>query len=86
MKSNVQRLPTGSMILSIFGQIEEVAANIMLKKYPAECHRIPTTEFPSPRVCPDLWYNDQGEPVRFAIQIPNGLMSEFEEAIANLRF
>ena len=70
---------------SVFGQIEEAAANHMLTKYPKEVSKIPLEMFPSRAHHPDVWKNSSGVEASFAIRLPWTLKAEFEETIANLR-
>lgn len=75
----------GSQIYSIFGQIEEVAANLMLKRYPEQIRRIPVEEFPDAARCPDVHRNEQGQAARFAVLMPTQRIAEFNRLIADLR-
>lgn len=67
-----------TQIYSIFGQIEAVAAEIMIDKMLAtkiSAEQIPTT----------VAINDAGEPAQFAIVIARRDMAEFEKTIRELR-
>lgn len=70
---------------SVFGQIEEAAANHMLKKYPKEVIKIEKHMLPPKEDCPDVWKNSSGQEVVFAIILPWTLKAEYEETVANLR-
>ena len=75
----------GSEIFSVFGEIEEAAANHLLKKYPDLARKIPKDQFPSRAHCPDVWKNSRGVEASFAIRLPRTLMHEYQETVANLR-
>lgn len=73
----------GTTIYSIFGQIEEVAAEFMLKK--GKGRKIPLTDFPDERTCPEVWTNVNGERAKFAIQLDKHEKVEFDRVIETLR-
>lgn len=68
----------GSEVFSIFGQIEAVAAEIMIEK--GEIVRIPANEIPA-----SVAVNDEGTPARFAVIVPRSRVYAFNELCANLR-
>jgi len=65
-------------IFSIYGQIEEAAANYMVKRH--QLTKIP------PKLCPpEIQVSPFGLELKFALVIPSKLLGEFEETIRNLR-
>lgn len=67
-----------SEVFSIFGQIEEVAADVMIKKH--ALYRIEPADIPeTARV------NDAGQVAKFAVIVPRRLVWEFNDTIARLR-
>jgi hypothetical protein len=71
-------MPQATEVFSIFGQIEEVAAERMIVLY--GCHRIEPAMIPETAL-----FNQHGERARFAIVVPGPLIQEFEGLIAGLR-
>lgn len=65
-------------IFSIFGQIEEVAANHMVET--GRATRIEARDIPLA-----VQRNERGEAAKFAVIVPGPNIAEFEELIANLR-
>lgn len=66
-------------IYSIFGQIEEVAANRFIEK--GKARRIPSDEIPQ-----TARYNEQGHVAKFAVMFTDEAeVVRFEEMIADLR-
>lgn len=63
-------------IYSIFGQIEKVAADMMIERGKASKMTV------SPR---EHKYNDEGKPALMYITIPRKWVHEFETLIENLR-
>lgn len=63
---------------SIFGQIETVAANIMIER--GKAHLIEQSMIPETAL-----YNKDGQKARFAVRINPGDVGEFEKLIADLR-
>jgi hypothetical protein len=72
------------MIVSIFGQIEEAAAEYMLTKHPDECRKITTDTFPPRALCPEIWTNKRGDAVKFAILVPKNLEQEYHNVVSGL--
>jgi hypothetical protein len=66
-------------ILSIFGQLERVAANIMIEA--GEVTRIDLKDFP--KGAP--FQNDAGQVASFAIIIKRSLRRKFDDLVAELR-
>jgi hypothetical protein len=64
---------------SIFGQIEEVAAETMIERGLAT--RIPFKQIPDEG---GIKYNEKGEPAKFAIFIQSVNLQVFEDLIAEL--
>lgn len=73
----------GSSVYSIFGQIEEVAASIMIAA--GKATRIEVKDFPLEAYAPDVHVNALGERAKFAILMPRQFLREFEDTIARLR-
>lgn len=67
-----------SQIFSVFGQIEAVVAEEMVKE--GKFNRIEAADIP-----PTASVNDAGQRARFAVVVPNDHLSEFEDRIARLR-
>lgn len=67
-----------TQIFSIFGQIEEVAANLMIERH--KLHRIKAEDIP-----PTAAVNDTGQTAKFAVVMPANLIVEFNELIRSLR-
>lgn len=65
-------------IFSVFGQIESVAAEIMIEK--GEATRIDAAEIPESAA-----FNNLGHPARFAVMMPRSRVRRFETLIAELR-
>lgn len=65
-------------IFSIFGQLEAVAAEIMIKR--GEITRIPANEIP-----PTAAVNEAGQAARFAVIVPRAKIAAFNSLIADLR-
>ncbi len=65
-------------IFSIFGQIEEVAAQVMIDK--GQATKIDAKDIP-----PTAAFNDQGQSAKFAVVVPGDNVRAFNELIANLR-
>jgi hypothetical protein len=65
-------------IFSIFGQIEAVAAEIMIKRGVGV--RIDAKEIPN-----EVRWNQFGTPARFAVILPRNKIHAFNELIADLR-
>lgn len=74
-----------TQIFSVFGQIEEAAANFLLGKYPDEVVKIPKEHFPPRADCPEVWIDSSGQEAVFAIRIPRTRLREYFETVANLR-
>lgn len=68
---------------SIFGQIEDVAASILIEN--KKVTKIPLEQFPDQGDCPDIWTNEQGDPALYAIIVPRRIIPEFNKLIADLR-
>jgi hypothetical protein len=64
-------------IFSIFGQIEEVAAELMIKNEGAR--KIPAEQIPD-----TARYNEKGTAAKFAIILPRAKVPKFEETIKSL--
>jgi hypothetical protein len=77
----MKKLPTNTF--SIFGQIEEAAAEHMIKQNKAV--RIPLEQFPSRRRHPDVWKNKEGQLAKFAVRVPKEHREEFEATVESLR-
>lgn len=66
---------------SVFGQIEEVAANIMISEHSAR--RIDFDDMPD---LPGIRYNANGDRAKFAVVIEGrGAVRRFKKLIADLR-
>jgi hypothetical protein len=73
----------GSQIFSIFGQIEAVAADLMVQRGLGQ--RIEVSDFPDAATCPDVHVNERGEQARFALLLPLQHVQQFENLIRELR-
>lgn len=73
----------GSQVFSIFGQIEAVAADIMISRGLGT--RIEVSEFPDAAHCPHVHVNEHGQSARFAILLPTQHIRQFEDLIQELR-
>lgn len=69
---------SGIEIFTVFGQIEAIAADFMIKKYGLT--KIETRDFP-PTV--DL-ENSDGTYARFAVIFPRAHMSEFDHLVSDM--
>jgi hypothetical protein len=69
---------SGTEVYSIFGQIEEVAADLLIEK--GKANRIAAQDIPSTAMV-----NDMGQVAKFAIVVPREHIREFEETIRKLR-
>lgn len=67
-----------TQIYSIFGQIEEAAANYMIEK--GEATKIESKDIPGVELL-----DKQGRTAKFAVIVPGDKIDRFEEVIANLR-
>lgn len=67
-----------SQILSIFGQIEAVVAEVMIKA--GEMTHIPAERIPERAAV-----NERGEPALFAVVVAAEKLERFNELIADLR-
>lgn len=67
-----------TQIYSIFGQIESVAAEMLIKR--GHATRIERNEVPHSEAV-----NSAGQPVQFAVVVPSEHIAEFERLIADLR-
>ncbi len=67
-----------TQIFSVFGQIEAVAAQIMIDK--GEATHIPPEQIPDSAAV-----NDLGQRARFAVVVPREKIARFETLIADLR-
>lgn len=65
-------------IFSIFGQIESVAAGVMIEKH--GCHRIEADKIPETAAI-----SQDGKPALFAVVIPAPKQRIFEDLIRGLR-
>jgi hypothetical protein len=75
----------GFDVYSIFGQIEEAAAETLLSKYPTRVRRIPLEQFPDESDVPEIHTNERGERAKFAVLVPSALQKEFDSIIDGLR-
>lgn len=71
--------PSSTEILSICGQLERVAAEIMIER--GEAIYIALKDFPAGAPLHD----DTGRPAAFAIRIEQNLRRTFDELVADLR-
>lgn len=67
-----------SQILSVFGQLEAVAAEIMIKA--GELTRIDAKDIPA-----EVAVNEFGDRARFAVIVPTSKMRKFNNLVAELR-
>lgn len=65
-------------IFSVFGQIESVAAEIMIEK--GEAKKIDAREIPLSAA-----FNDHGATAKFAVMMSKNLVPRFNKLIADLR-
>lgn len=72
-----------TVIYSIFEQVEEAAAEHLLKN--GKGRKIPLTQFPSILEAYEAWYNELGQKAKFAIYLKKEEAVEFNELVANLR-
>ena len=72
----------GSKIFSVFGQIEEVVARAMVEE--GKGRIIPTSEFPDIKLCPHVWHNDEGVPVKFGVLFNARQVIEFYRRTGDL--
>ncbi len=68
----------GAEFYSIFGQIEEVVAEEMIKEGKAK--KIPSEQIPD-----SARFNERGTHAKFAVFMPRQMVAEFETRIAQLR-
>jgi hypothetical protein len=73
----------GSSVFSIFGQVEEVIAKMMLEEGKGRLIRI--EEFPEESVCPDIYINELGQHAKFAIMLTKMEEAEFDNRVTALR-
>jgi hypothetical protein len=72
----------GTEIFSIFGQIEEVVATVMLEE--GKGRRIELQEFPDVAMCPEVHVNEAGQRAKFAVQFSRHETLEFNRRVAEL--
>ena len=68
----------GTEVYSIFGQIESVAAEILIEK--GKARKIEARDIPVSAA-----FDDNGRRASFAVIVPNEHVPEFERLIADLR-
>ncbi len=74
-----------SEIVSIFGEIEEIVANQMMQEGKGVGRLAPSASVSLDDIPHSTKFNAQGDRVRMVIVMPQHLMVEFEERIAELR-
>jgi hypothetical protein len=72
-----------SQTFSIFGQIEEAVATVMLTE--GKGRQIPTTEFPDEALCPAVWQDELGRRAKFAVLFTPAELSEFNQRVELMR-
>jgi hypothetical protein len=65
-------------IFSVFGQLEAVAADILVER--GQARKIPYEQIPE-----TAQFNKLGHKARFAVMMPAGLVPEYEKLIKELR-
>lgn len=78
MKSTNRKRRDTTEIFSVFGQIECVAADVMIEK--GEARKIEFAEIPE-----SARYNKLGQLARFAVMMPKSSVPRFERLISELR-
>ena len=71
-------MTTKTEIFSVYGEMEALAAEIMIRD--GEATRINADKIP-----PFMSFNDRGDRVRFAVVVSGDKVAKFERLIADLR-